>query len=85
MKANNLAGSDVSYKKTAPFPLFTSLVFIAMAVSISLLSLVLLHLPIDAQTIPTLGLDPLNPQLTNSIDAKGGPTLYYNGSGDVPP
>ena len=27
----------------------------------------------------------LNPQLTNSIGDKGGPTLYYNGSGPVPP
>ncbi|MCJ1458766.1 hypothetical protein MMC28_009140 [Mycoblastus sanguinarius] len=27
----------------------------------------------------------LNPQLTNTIGDKGGPTLYYNGSGPVPP
>lgn len=27
----------------------------------------------------------LNPQLTNTIGDNGGPTLYYNGSGPVPP
>ena len=27
----------------------------------------------------------LNPQLTNTIPDNGGPVLYYNGSGDVPP
>lgn len=27
----------------------------------------------------------LDPKLTNSIGDKGGPTLYYNGSGPVPP
>lgn len=27
----------------------------------------------------------LNPKLTNTIDDNGGPTLYYNGSGPVPP
>ena len=27
----------------------------------------------------------LNPQLTNTIPDDGGPVLYYNGSGDVPP
>ena len=27
----------------------------------------------------------LNPQLTNTIGDNGGPVLYYNGSGDVPP
>ena len=27
----------------------------------------------------------LNPKLTNTIGDKGGPTLYYNGSGPVPP
>ena len=27
----------------------------------------------------------LNPQLTNTIGDKGGPILYYNGSGPVPP
>lgn len=27
----------------------------------------------------------LNPQLTNTIGDDGGPTLYYNGSGPVPP
>ena len=27
----------------------------------------------------------LNPQLTNTIGDKGGPILYYNGSGSVPP
>ena len=27
----------------------------------------------------------LNPQLTNTIGDKGGPTLFYNGSGPVPP
>lgn len=27
----------------------------------------------------------LDPQLTNTIGDKGGPTLYYNGSGPVPP
>ena len=27
----------------------------------------------------------LNPKLTNTIGDKGGPILYYNGSGPVPP
>lgn len=27
----------------------------------------------------------LNPNLTNTIGDNGGPTLYYNGSGPVPP
>ena len=27
----------------------------------------------------------LDPKLTNNIGDKGGPTLYYNGSGPVPP
>ena len=27
----------------------------------------------------------LNPQLTNTLNNAGGPTLYYNGSGPVPP
>ena len=39
---------------------------------------------IQATDKPAAGLDALDPQLTNSLDTKGGPTLYYNGSGPVP-
>ena len=86
MKANHLHYSDPSSKLADRSPLlFAAFLPIAMAISLCTLALVLLRLTASIQAAPDPGLAPLDPQLTNSLDTKGGPTLYYNGSGDVPP
>lgn len=48
-------------------------------------SLALLQYAKHAATATNYTPQALNPQLTNTIGDKGGPTLYYNGSGPVPP
>ena len=58
------------------------------------LSIMLFHqtaglalLQYSARTLAATSYTPeaLDPKLTNNIGDKGGPTLYYNGSGPVPP
>ena len=60
-------------------------IFLAMSVSMCTLALVLLQLSIGAAAAKESVPAALNPQLTNTLDTKGGPILYYNGSGPVPP
>ena len=48
-------------------------------------SLALLQYATHAAAATNYTPEALNPKLTNTIGDNGGPTLYYNGSGPVPP
>ena len=51
----------------------------------NLASLALLQYATQARAATNSTPEALNPQLTDTIGDKGGPILYYNGSGPVPP
>ena len=67
------------------FFFFASCAALAMMLFRNIASLALLNYATQAQAATNYTSESLNPQLTNSIGNKGGPTLYYNGSGPVPP
>ena len=64
---------------------FASCACLAVMLFSNIASLALLQYATHAVATTNYTSDALNPQLTNSIGDKGGPTLYYNGSGPVPP
>ena len=67
------------------------LIFFASCAAVSIMlfgniaSLALLQYATHGLAATNYTKEALNPQLTNTIGDKGGPTLYYNGSGPVPP
>ena len=67
------------------FFFFASCAVLAMMLFRNIASLALLKYATQAQAATNYTSEALNPQLTNSIGDKGGPILYYNGSGPVPP
>lgn len=69
-----------------PFGVFLlSLASVTVMLLFSLGSLLLLLYPKHALGASDATPEALNPQLTNTIPDNGGPVLYYNGSGPVPP
>ena len=64
---------------------FVSLICLTIMLLRNVGSFVLLQYATHALGLINSTPEALNPQLTNTIDDKGGPILYYNGSGDVPP
>ena len=64
---------------------FATCAFLAIMLFRSVGSFVLLQYATNALRAQNSTPQALNPQLTNTIGDKGGPTLYYNGSGPVPP
>ena len=83
---DNLPFLQASRAKTFQlFFFFASCAALAMMLFRNIASFALLNYATQAQAATNYTSESLNPQLTNSIGDKGGPTLYYNGSGPVPP
>ena len=83
---DNLLLLQASKAKTVQgFFFFASCAALAMMLFRNIAGFALLKYATQAQASTNYTSESLNPQLTNSIGDKGGPTLYYNGSGPVPP
>ena len=83
---DNLLLLQASKAKTIQlFFFFASCAALAMMLFRHIAGFALLKYATQAQAVTNNTSESLNPQLTNSIGDKGGPTLYYNGSGPVPP
>ena len=67
------------------FFFFASCVSLSVMLFKNIASLALMQYPAYGLAATSYTPEALNPQLTNTIGDKGGPTLYYNGSGPVPP
>ena len=67
------------------FFFFASCACLAIMLFQDIASLALLQYATRVLAATNYTSEALNPQLTNSIGDNGGPTLYYNGSGPVPP
>lgn len=67
------------------FFFFASCAVLSIMLFQNIASLALLQYATDTWAATNYTSQALNPQLTNTIGDKGGPTLYYNGSGPVPP
>ena len=82
----NLPFLQASKAKTLHlFFFFASCAALAMMLFRNIAGFALLKYATQAQAATNYTSEALNPQLTNTIGDKGGPTLYYNGSGPVPP
>ena len=64
---------------------FASCALLSIMLFQNIASLTLLQYATNAWAAADYTPEALNPQLTNTIGDKGGPILYYNGSGPVPP
>ena len=67
------------------FFFFASCASLSVMLFKNIASFALMQYPLYAWAATSYTPEALNPQLTNTIGDKGGPTLYYNGSGPVPP
>lgn len=67
------------------FFFFASCACLSIMLFQNIASLALLQYATHVSAATNYTPEALNPQLTNTIGDNGGPTLYYNGSGPVPP
>lgn len=67
------------------FFFFASCACLSIMLFQNIAGLALLQYATGASSATNHSPEALNPILTNTIGDNGGPTLYYNGSGPVPP